>query len=306
MQPHKKNTKRSMKKKENGSSYYRIGATTTQSQRKHIESMREPKRSGLFTVSIKRLLFLFVFVFIFGNVVYIDGTTQISLDTTLIEGTREDVENIFERRNEAYKSFAEEVVASNILYRNKLTISTSSIETQMLTAFPELKDATVTTSLLRRSLIIAVAPREPRFVLSLSEANADTKINRFVVDTKGVVIDEQVAITVKDDILRIKDEVTSSVQLGERVFSTETIWFIDELERQMDAGTQEVSLVVLPVAANEIHVYLEGIEYFVKFDLSGDVRRQVGSLLATIRDESINITPQQYIDVRVDGRVFVQ
>ncbi len=64
--------------------------------------------------------------------------------------------------------------------------------------------------------------------------------------------------------------------------------------------------MTLPVGTSELDVRLAGQPYSVKFNLeSGTARQQAGTFLATeSKLKSQNVTPAEYIDVRVDGRAY--
>ena len=64
--------------------------------------------------------------------------------------------------------------------------------------------------------------------------------------------------------------------------------------------------MVLPVGTSELDVKLTNQPYTVKFNLeSGTARQQAGTFLATqAKLQSQNVTPGQYVDVRVGGRAY--
>jgi hypothetical protein len=65
--------------------------------------------------------------------------------------------------------------------------------------------------------------------------------------------------------------------------------------------------MILPAASRELDIHLTGLPYFVKFNLNdnADAKQQVGTFLATRKYLTThNITPTQYVDARVLGRVY--
>ena len=67
--------------------------------------------------------------------------------------------------------------------------------------------------------------------------------------------------------------------------------------------------MTLPAQSRELDVYISGDPYYIKFNLEDntDADQQIGTYFAT-RQYLINnkITPSQYIDAMVVGRVYYQ
>lgn len=103
----------------------------------------------------------------------------------------------------------------------------------------------------------------------------------------------------------IQDKSGIEIKLGQQVLPSTTVQFVKQTYDQLAATQLKASGFVLPVSINELDIYIEGLPYFIKTDTSGDARLQIGSFLATKNHlEKQGIAPKEYIDVRVEEKVF--
>lgn len=287
---------------------YRMGSTRP--QKRDIEYMRpEQKKRHSYGVSRAFLIILLSIGVLF--LAYLDGSVKIvsQADDTQDAGLSEAVSEL-ERRDE-YMNTVESLLGSSWLNGSKISISTGSIQSQLLEDFPELRSARVYTGLFTRSVLLDIELREPRYVLSLTNPSAVNDLRAFIVDEDGYVMaerrvdDKQTVLMERLPMIPIEDQVTSEVAMRERVFNSDTVWFIEEYMRQLKDKEYIVDKIVFPVAANDIHVYVAGEKYYIKLDTSGDVRQQAGAFIATMQDDTTS-SPDEYVDVRVSGRVFIK
>lgn len=82
--------------------------------------------------------------------------------------------------------------------------------------------------------------------------------------------------------------------------------FIQTVLYQLQQKHIVVTMLVLPAASREFDLYIDGARYYGKFNLASDTaRQQAGTFLATKHYlEGKGLAPQEYIDVRVDGRAY--
>jgi hypothetical protein len=92
------------------------------------------------------------------------------------------------------------------------------------------------------------------------------------------------------------------------VLPANSVTFVQTLVAQLSSKHYTIASMTLPPAASELDVKLVGQAYSIKFNFeNNDPRQQVGTFLATIAQlQKQNITPSQYVDVRVDGRAYYQ
>ena len=112
---------------------------------------------------------------------------------------------------------------------------------------------------------------------------------------------KQLASSAVTGLLTVQDESGLEVHAGDQAVTSETVNFIDNVRRQLSDKKLAIDRLVLPAIANEVDIYIKGLPYRVKADVSGDARLQIGAFLAT-KESGVN--PGEYMDVRVEEKVF--
>jgi cell division septal protein FtsQ len=203
----------------------------------------------------------------------------------------------------AYQAAADRLLGSSIWNRNKITIDTAKISRQMLAQFPELASASVTLPLLAHRPLIYVQTAEPALVLMASNGS-------FVLDDNGKALlpAGQLPSLGSLNLPQVTDQSGLHVELNHQVLTTSDVSFVQTVVAQLAAKHFTVSAMTLPAGASELDVHLSGQPYFIKFNLENDdPRQQAGTFLATQAQlQRQNVTPGQYIDVRLDGRAYYQ
>lgn len=210
----------------------------------------------------------------------------------------------FLRDTETYQQAATQLIDGSTTNRNKLTIDTSGIALKLRQQFPELETVTVTLPLLGDRVNVYVKPADPALVLA-------TASQSFVIDERGRALSEarsQSQLT-RLQIPTVTDQSNLVFKLGSQALSRQTTAFIQTVARQHRANNIEITAMTLPAAASELDVYVTGQPYFIKYNIhDGDAEAaslQTGSYIATSRHlKAKNIVPSQYIDVRLQGRVY--
>lgn len=199
-----------------------------------------------------------------------------------------------------YESAVEELIKSNPGNLTKLSLQTNEIEKKLMEKYPELQAAVLRLPVLGRkpSLIIDIKP--PALLLA-------TTSNVYVLDSSGVIISEAKYLPQehRSNLLVVKDESGLPTEVGSHVLPTQTVDFMREAIRQLRDKDLHVSSLMLPQSANELDIKLDGLPYSIKTDVTGDPRLQLGSFLAVKENlEGEGITPAEYVDVRVEEKVF--
>lgn len=213
--------------------------------------------------------------------------------------------NYFTRSQATYQQAASRVLASSLWNRNKITVNTASVASQLMRQFPELSSASVTLPLIGHRPIVYVQISQPAFIFNASNGS-------YVLDASGkaLALSANVA-TAKLHLPEVTDQTGLRARLGSGVLTSADTTFIRTVLAELAARQVAVGAVDLPAgAADELDIHLSNQNYYVKFNMhagSGDAREQAGAFLATqARLKSENITPSRYIDVRVDGRAYYQ
>lgn len=204
------------------------------------------------------------------------------------------------RQLDEYAAAADEIMRGSLGNRTKLTIQTSDIESALLERFPELNAAVLRLPVLGRKPSLVIDIRPPEIILTSTNSN-------YVLDSSGTVISELKALAQENrtGLLTVKDESGLKAEVGKQILPADTVEFINEVTAQLDAKGLKITSLTLPASANQLDVRIEGLNYYLKTDLSGDPRLQMGSFLAVKEKlEKDKITPSEYIDVRVEEKVF--
>jgi hypothetical protein len=201
-----------------------------------------------------------------------------------------------------YQQAADQKLADSLWNRNKVTIDTGGLSRQLLSQFPELNSVSITVPLLAHRPLIYVEPAQPALLLVAGNGS-------FVIDTRGkaLLTAASMAASGRQSNLPVVDDQTGlTVQLNHQALSVENVSFIQTVAGQLTAKHFTISTMTLPTSTSELDVHLNGQPYFIKFNLkSSNPRGEAGTFLATIAQlHRQNVTPAQYVDVRVDGRAY--
>lgn len=270
-------------------SYYASGS---QSPEHPVE--REPRLHTSFTHKLRLLPAALALVVIVGSVLY-----SFTLGTMPTVATLRDQPSPY-RETQDYANAAEALLGENIRNRTKFTVETYEVEQALLDAFPELQDAVLRLPVLGRTPTLVVEIRQPVLLLA-------TAAKTYTLDANGIAVSEAKSISAeaKTGLPTIQDQSGVDVELGQQVLTQETVQFVLDALFLLKADSLAASGLTLPVSINELDIRVEGLPFYVKTDTSGDVREQIGSFLAVYEYlGEQGITPAEYIDVRVEEKVF--
>ncbi len=199
-----------------------------------------------------------------------------------------------------YAAAAQKHLKESIFSRSKLMINTKSIEAELLEEFPELKTVGIAIPITGRQPIVTIKAAEPRLLLTTAGGN-------YIIDSAGRAILKVTSLDLSSKLAlpAVQDDSGLKIELGHVALTAHEAGFISELNHQLSSKSVAVDSMILPTLVNELHLRPKGQPYFVKFNLQGDARQQAGTLLAT--QERLNhdgIKPAEYIDVRVEEKVF--
>ena len=234
------------------------------------------------------------------SVIAISFLISLTLSTSAnVHTTQEDQSSPYRELNE-YSLAMDEILSSKLSYRTKFTINTKEAEQELLTRFPELDAAVLRLPVLGRRPTLVVAVSQPALLLAAQSKS-------YVLDDDGVAVStaQNVSAQTRQSLLVIRDESGLEVVEGKQVVTSDTITFIKSVIAQLKAQSLEVNQLTLPPNANQLNIRLKGLPYTIKTDVAGDARQQIGSYLAVREHLSgQGITPAEYVDVRVEEKVF--
>lgn len=222
-------------------------------------------------------------------------------DKTRVMSLTDSGSSTFLHDKSVYETAANKLLADSVWNRNKITVNTASISQGMLKQFPELSSVSVTLPLLSKRPIVYVQTAQPALVLAASNGS-------FIIDSDGKALLPANKLPAGNKLVLplVTDQSGLTVALNRQALTAGDVIFIQIIIAQLAARHFTVSSMELPVGTSELAARLTGQPYIVKFNLeSGDARQQAGTFLATqAKLQSQNITPAQYVDVRVDGRAY--
>lgn len=180
----------------------------------------------------------------------------------------------------------------------KITFDSDSIVSAVSSSFPEATSVSVELPLVGRTPVVRINIAAPQF-LFISNAG------KTLVMTSDGKLTSGVKKEVSSQLPQIKDHSGLMLTKGDQVLSSDQINLLNQFLAQLQQAKYTVSYVDLPAAAQEVDIHLKGQPYYVKVNLGGNGAGEAGSFLATAHYLlHRHIHPQNYIDVRVSGKVF--
>ena len=234
---------------------------------------------------------------------FVDVTAAVSLLVLVIycillnsPPTIEISDNSYNSKAEYENAVVEEL--SNIKNQNKLTFNEEEVVNSLKTKFPELSVVEVELPFFGRSAILKLNVSQPAFAL-------DSRGEEYVVDSKGSIAGLKKDLPSVSNLPTVIDESEFVVEIGRQILSQDSVMFINDILVQSKKSKVKIRSLNLPVQGQELHMRTVGDQYYTKFFLGGDPSEQIGQWLAARKyfaQEKIN--PEQYLDVRVGGKIF--
>jgi|GEM_PF-180398 len=246
-----------------------------------------------------------------GPIVLVTIILLVFLLNSLLLGTRPQVISVvggdarsalFLRSENVYQQAAADLLNSSVLNRTKLTINAAAIAQRLQGQFPELASVTMTFPFLGYQPVVHIQAPIPMLILS-----STTTGQSYVIDATGraLLTPAQAPGTNKMGLPVVTDQSGLSITAGHIALPSSTVSFISEVAGQMHGAHLEVSSLTLPKGTSELDVHLSGAGYFVKYNVRGNARAEAGTFIAVNQQLDVkHITPSNYVDVRVDGRVY--
>ena len=195
-------------------------------------------------------------------------------------------------RDEATKQFA------SLKNKNKLTLDQQGISEALKKRFPEIAAVSLELPWLTQTPKINLQISAPALFL-----NSQGKL--YVIDTKGRAVSSSADLPNVQGLSIVDDQSGFSNEAGRQVLSASEVSFIDSLIRQSKYAGVPISSLSLPAKPEQLDLRTADSAYYVKFYLGGDSATQIGQFLATRAQFANDGTqPSEYLDVRVQGKIF--
>ena len=190
---------------------------------------------------------------------------------------------------------------SSLKDRNKLSFDEAGLKAALMRQFPEVTDVTVNLPFFGQLPAIHIAVAEPSLILRGTIGSAED----LVVDSKGTIVGPRSSFSSIKELPVITDETGFKTSVGKAVLSQTDVNFILTILSQTQRARVPVASLTLPKLPQEVDLRTSDRNYFVRFYLGGDALTQSGQFLAARQQfDRTNKQPQQYLDVRVTGKIY--
>lgn len=192
---------------------------------------------------------------------------------------------------ETIEEVANEEVGKNIITQNILFFSTRNLKDTLL-GDPNVKNIKLR-KIFPSTVKIEVEAAEPKLIWSSAG-------ERFLVDSGGVVMGP-----VQDQkLITIFDASNIKVKAGERVASPTFIKFIYDISDGFTAATgTKIAKITLFDLLTDVHI-LSSAGWTVYLDASKVADSQLKNLSRVLKEAKKDHTSLQYIDMRLDDRIY--
>lgn len=252
------------------------------------------KLQGRREMLIKNLPLLVAMLAVLMGIIY--NTTLTPNPQVIVNSVTES--QTFLRDEATYRTALSEQFTSAWQNRSKLTINTQTIADDMITQFPELADVSVTLPLVGTRPVVQLEATRPAVLLS-------NGTNVYVLDDRGIVLMDAKDLKQSEKLIVIRDESGLAIENGKPALTADQVTYIKELQRQLAGKGLKVKEYVLPASAQQVDVFFEDWDYYGKFLFLTDSRVAAGGFIALQKDlQKRGITPRQYIDARLEERLY--
>ena len=188
---------------------------------------------------------------------------------------------------------------SSLKNRSKLTLDQRQIEVNLKKQFPEIAAAPVSLSLVSQTATVKLAIAQPSVVLNNGAGS-------YVVSTQGIAVARVSDLsTTAKKLTVLNDQSGLKITAGQPVLSSREIDFINQLIVQCQRSNVPIQTITLPPIAQELDLRTTDRPYFIKFYLGSEALSQIGQFLAARQQlNSGDNQPQEYLDVRVVGKIY--
>ena len=199
--------------------------------------------------------------------------------------------------NSAYETAANKAFMA-LRNRTKLTLDERGIISVLKKQFPEIDTVKIQVPIVSQISTLRISIATPTF-------NFSSNNNMYVVGSNGVIAGLSSQLVGSSKLPSVIDQSGFAAVPGKQVLGTEAIAFINTVLVQSQRAGVKVQSLTLPAAAQELDLRVENQPYFVKFFMGGDALNQAGQYLAAKHKFDTNgPQPEQYLDVRVVGKIY--
>ncbi len=232
------------------------------------------------------VVFVGLAVVLAGQLLLLTPNSKVEL---LSEGNETSVGDV-----SVYQSTVDQLLASQLLNRSKITVDTHGITKALKQKHPEVETAVITVPWVGSQPTVHISLSAPVFVLQQGSS-------RFVLSRSGYVVGTAASDV---DLPLIVDETNEPVSVGTQLLPPSHVRFIQVVAYQLQQANIGVKNFALPSGkVYELDARLNDKRYILRFNFEEDAMQQSGAAIATL-EQLGSTSPEQYIDLRVPGRVY--
>lgn len=288
--------------------YYRPQQRTTSASNRHdsARSMSDVERpssqSSALQKSLKGALRVFSQWLILGLILAL-LVVNITLSGTSI---RVKGSSYPYRTNEQYQAIINEVLDSRTAFQTKATLSSSSLEAEIRKRSPEVDTATAIIPLAGRRLQVILDVASPLVRLQTGSSKLA------VVSSAGIVTHEDASAAINSTFSQLPSlsMVGLTPKVGEQILTQDEAALLQLLTSEFDGSETfrpAVQSLEFDVQKREIKARFKDKQFYAKITPEEEGRLQVGALVKTLKSlTEQSALPSEYVDVRVEDRVFVR
>lgn len=256
-----------------------------------VEPSARAPRSGNRIKRIRKVVVGIIMVILLVLIISLDRQPTINIDSQLY-------------RNPAAYADGVSKALNGVNSLSKVTINRASVTANIKSRFPEVDQVKINMSIYSRKAKVSLKIAPPAFVLSGAPGTFGEKV-RYIIAANGKIVGlTENYPKVKKDLPNLTNQSSYQIKLGDLVLGQGTSGFILTIYSQCLKNNIPIASFTLAKNSQEIDLRTKDKSYFVKFSLAGDAATQVGQFLAARSQLARSGEPGQYLDVRVDGRIY--
>lgn len=205
-------------------------------------------------------------------------------------------------------------IKSKFNYQNIFLATENKIKNDLLKKIPQIADIEVSKNFIKKSISLLIRERERLGIICQVEMVEDPESSDgaveervkacFYVDKKGFIF-EDAPQTSGSLILLIKDYSQRDFYLGKEVFEERIMEFVSKIKETLflETGVRVSDFNILSYPAKELKV-ITGEGWYILFDLERGAENQISALKAALEEKIENRESLEYVDLRIENRVY--
>lgn len=182
--------------------------------------------------------------------------------------------------------------------RTKISLDEQGIIKSLQIKFPEIINGTVELPLFSEQPTIHLNIAQPAFFLN-------SKASTYIISSEGVAVAKSTDLPSIKNLPVVIDQSGFEASGGKRILAASSISFIKTLIAECQHANVPISSLTIPPKAQEVDLRTSDRPYYTKFFLNTDALVQSGQFLAARHQfDTNNSQPAEYLDVRVQGKIF--